>query len=365
MANLFGTVDADGHLEENHIDWKARLPQKYKSQAPQRRDSGNGQLRTIIEGKPWPRPSGLGIGVGGPYSRPHPRRPGMTDPKARLVDMDSEKIDAAVLFGAGLSGTLPALDDAGLAAALATARNTWLAEYCAEDSKRIKGTAALAQQDIDASVAELHRSVKELGFVGVSLFPNVRGRHVGDPYYFPLYQEAEKLNVPICVHMFLGRYGSDATGTERVDKFFYSHLFGHPFEQMIALSVILGEGLLERFPKLRWVFLESGCGWIPYWFERMDEHYEVLGVQLPALKCAPSELLARGQLYFSCEPEEKELSHVVDVIGDDWIVFASDYSHFDSRFPGASEPIVNHAQLSAASKRKILNDNARKLYPLD
>ena len=50
--NSFGTVDADGHLEENHIDWKARLPEQYQSQAPERRDSGNGQLRTIIEEKP-------------------------------------------------------------------------------------------------------------------------------------------------------------------------------------------------------------------------------------------------------------------------------------------------------------------------
>ena len=182
----------------------------------------------------------------------------MTDPHARLVDMDSEQIDIAVLFGAGLAGTLPALEDAGLAAALASARNTWLAEYCAADPKRIKGTAALAQQDIDASVEELRRSVTELGMVGASIFPNVKGRHLGDRCYFPLYAEAEKLNVPICVHMFLGRYGSDATGTERVDKFFYSHLFGHPFEQMIALSVILGEGVLDRFPKLRFVFLESG-----------------------------------------------------------------------------------------------------------
>jgi uncharacterized protein len=365
MANPFPTVDADGHLEENHIDWKERLPDKYKNQAPERRPSGNGQLRTVIEGKAWPRPSGLGIGVGGPYSRPHPRRPGMTDPKARLLDMNGERIDVAVLFGAGLAGTLPALDDAGLAAALATARNSWLAEYCAENPKRIKGTAALAQQDIDASVEELHRSVAELGFVGASLFPNVRGRHLGDPYYFPLYEEAERLNVPICVHMFLGRYGSDATGTERVDKFFYTHLFGHPFEQMIALSVIIGEGVLDRFPKLRFVFLESGCGWVPYWFERMDEHFEVLGVQLPALKSEPSKLLERGQLYFSCEADEKELAHVVDVIGDGWIVFASDYSHFDSRFPGASQPIVDHPKLSDTTKRKILNDNARRLYPLE
>jgi predicted TIM-barrel fold metal-dependent hydrolase len=313
---------------------------------------------------------GLGRAVWGsvsevPYNRPHPRRPGMTDPKARLVDMDSEGIDVAVLFGAGLAGTLPALEDAGLAAALATARNTWLAEYCAADPRRIKGTAALAQQDIDASVDELRRTVKELGFVGASLFPNVKGRHLGDSYYFPLYAEAEKLNIPICVHMFLGRYGSDAVGTERVDKFFYSHLFGHPFEQMIALSVIIGEGVLERFPKLRFVFLESGCGWVPYWLERMDEHYEVLGVQLSELRTEPSKLLQRGQIYFSCEPDEKELVHVIDVIGDTWIVFASDYSHFDSRSPGASEPIVTHAQLGEASKRKILNDNARRLYPFD
>jgi hypothetical protein len=134
---------------------------------------------------------------------------------------------------------------------------------------------------------------------------------------------------------------------------------------MIALSVIVGEGVLDRFPKLRFVFLEAGCGWLPYWFERMDEHYEVLGVQLPALKSEPSKLLERGQLFFSCEADERELAHVVDVIGDDWIVFASDYSHFDSRWPGASEPIVKHPKLSDVTKRKILNDNARRLYRLD
>jgi predicted TIM-barrel fold metal-dependent hydrolase len=247
---------------------------------------------------------------------------------------------------------------------LARARNTWVGEYCSANPARLKGTAVLPQQDIPAAVAELRRTVTELGFVGASLLPNLRGRHMGDPYFFPLYEEAERLNVPICVHMFLGRYGSEATGTLRVDKFFYSHLFGHPFEQMIALAVVLGEGLLDRFPKLRFVFLESGCGWLPYWLYRLDEHYEVLGNQVPDLKVLPSKLLERGQLYFSCEADEPEIPHVIEAIGDDWIVFASDYSHFDSRFPGASQPLIENKQLSDASKRKILNDNARRVYPL-
>ncbi|HXG49943.1 MAG TPA: amidohydrolase family protein [candidate division Zixibacteria bacterium] len=361
----FPTVDADGHLEETHIDWRERLPARFRAAAPERRPGNDGHTRLFIEGKPWPKPSGPGIGIGGPYNRPHPRREGMKDPRARLIDMDSEQIDVAVLFGGSFGGSIPALEDGELAAELARARNSWVAEYCSANPSRLKGTAVLPQQNIPAAVAELERAVTQLGFVGVSFFPNLRGRHMGDPYFFPIYAAAERLNVPICVHMFLGRYGSEATGTMRVDNFFYSHLFGHVFEQMIALSVVVGEGLLDRFPKLRFVFLESGCGWVPYWLNRLDEHFEILGVQLPTLKTEPSRLLERGQIYFSCEPDETELAHAAEAIGDDWIVFASDYSHFDSRYPGASLPIVNHTALSDASKRKILNDNARRLYPLD
>jgi uncharacterized protein len=364
MSAQFPTVDADGHLEEVHINWKERVSDTYRSMAPEQRPATDSHLRLTLEGKPWPKPSGFGLGVGGPYRRPHPRREGMKDPKARLVDMNSEGIEVAVLFGGGIAGTIPALEDAAFAAELARARNTWVAEYCSANPARLKGTAVLPEQDIEAAVAELRRTVTELGFVGVSLLPNLRGRHMGDPYFFPVYEEAERLNVPICVHMFLGRYGSEATGTMRVDKFFYSHLFGHTFEQMIALAVVLGEGLLDRFPKLRFVFLESGAGWLPYWFYRLDEHYEVLGNQVPELKTMPSKLLERGQLYFSCEADETEIPRVIETIGDDWIVFASDYSHFDSRFPGASKPIIENKQISDASKRKILNDNSRRLYPL-
>src|SRR5918911_2077820 len=115
MPNPLPIVDADGHLEEAHIDWKERLPQKYHSMAPQRRPASDGQARLFMEGKAWPKPSGPGLGVGGPYNRPHPRREGMRDPKARLIDMDGEGIDVAVLFGGTFAGSIPALEDAGFA----------------------------------------------------------------------------------------------------------------------------------------------------------------------------------------------------------------------------------------------------------
>jgi predicted TIM-barrel fold metal-dependent hydrolase len=92
----------------------------------------------MLEGKPWPKPSGLGLGVGGPYRRPHPRREGMKDPTARLVDMDSEGIEVAVLFGGGIAGTIPALEDAAFATELARARNTWVVEYCSVNPARLK-----------------------------------------------------------------------------------------------------------------------------------------------------------------------------------------------------------------------------------
>ena len=85
MSAKFPTVDADGHLEEVHINWKERVSDKYRSMAPEQRPASDSHLRLMLEGKPWPKPSGLGLGVGGPYRRPHPRREGMKDPKARLA----------------------------------------------------------------------------------------------------------------------------------------------------------------------------------------------------------------------------------------------------------------------------------------
>jgi hypothetical protein len=98
--------------------------------------------------------------------------------------------------------------------------------------------------------------------------------------------------------MFLGRYGSKPAPCGLTS--FYSHLFGHAFEQMIALRCGFGRRAIGPISKLRFVFLESGCGWLPYWLYRLDEHYEVLGNQVPDLKAIRAASGTRAAVLF-CE----------------------------------------------------------------
>src|SRR5690606_24198629 len=96
-------------------------------------------------------------------------------------------------------------------------------------------------------------------------------------------------------------------------------------------------GVLDRFPALRFGFMESGIGWVPYFVHRMHEHHEKLGGMLPAMTSDPRELFERDQVFFSFEAEEPLLAMCVEQLGAGAWVYASDYPHWDSDFPGTVE----------------------------
>jgi uncharacterized protein len=156
--------------------------------------------------------------------------------------------------------------------------------------------------------------------------------------------------------------------TAGVDRFagqwFFTHTISHPFEQMLASLGLICQGALERNPELQVVFLEAGSGWLPYWLWRMDEHHEVLSFQVPWLKMKPSEYFRR-QCFISFEADETRLGEVIDSIGADRLVFASDYPHWDATFPGVTDMILNREDLNDETKRKIMGENAARLLRLD
>ncbi|MBI3325199.1 MAG: amidohydrolase family protein [Nitrospinae bacterium] len=279
------------------------------------------------------------------------------DLKERLSDMDLQEIDVAVLyptFGLFISQ----IKEKGYAAALCRAYNNWIADQC-KQSPRLKAVALLPVTAPEECPKELNRAVTRLGLLGAMLAASGLHHSYADSAYFPLYEEAQRLNVPLAVHA----SGGDDFGSELLPSFIATHTCGHPFPVLRQLTAMIFEGIPELFPRLTLGFLEIGCGWLPYWMERMDEEYEKRAREAPLLKGKPSEYLTGGRIYYSCEPDEKMVGTVVDMIGPDRIMYASDYPHWDMTYPESAALIKKRGDLSDEAKRKILYDNARRFYP--
>jgi len=133
-------------------------------------------------------------------------------------------------------------------------------------------------------------------------------------------------------------------------------------DNMVTMAHFIFTGVLDRFPKLRLGILESNVGWANFWLPRMDDHSHgrrlILGAGLPM---KPSEYALR-QCVMSADPDEPGLDTVIDFIGDDNLVWNTDYPHPDAPDPNQVLPWFAAQPISEASKRKILWDNAVRLY---
>jgi predicted TIM-barrel fold metal-dependent hydrolase len=367
-------VDADGHCQEPEDGLATWLPDDYAQHAPIRVQDDYGNSRIILEGRLWSRSGPLGPGVQGPFA-PHivGSRPGMRDPNQRLPDMDEEGIDVAVIFGTSVALTVNGLQDAGLASAICHAVNRWLVEeYLAPDRKRLKGVGLIPCQDPPAAARELDYLAqrRKEGIVSAMLPTNVYGINLGDRRFDPIYAAAQELGLPLSVHPQTGhdgQYGVSGVmgaGTERMDKYSYVHATAFVFELQIALMHMIGEGVFDRYPRLKVAFMEGGAGWIPFWAERLDEHQEKVRPQWPHLQRKPSEIIRSHQVSFTCEPEEHTLPYVLETIGESQVMYASDYAHWDCEFPESVRLLSRIPGLGERAKRKVLGENAIRWFGL-
>jgi uncharacterized protein len=329
------TIDADGHIVEKPADLRRYLPEPYSKRT-------GGLLPS----------DGMDTNMGGSLG-------GMEDNDlpTRLKDMDTEGIDTSVLFPTS-SFAVNSLVERDYAVAYARAYNDFIASVC-KQSSRLKGIALVPMQHPPAAVEEAHRAVTKLGLSSIAVATQGMKEHLGSQTFWPLYEELERLNVPLCVH----NRREGPAGEIRFDSFIFMHTIGRPVETFIQFAGLIYGGVAERFPKLRIAFLECGAGWVPYWMERMDEEWEKRGkVEAPLCKRKPSEYVKHGNLFFAMEPEEEMVPYVIERIGDDKILFASDYPHWDGIFPHVVSTIRGRKDLSDQAKSRILGENAKRFY---
>ena len=363
-------VDADGHVNEADVDIASRLPAGWRSQGPVSLKDNQGYPRILLEGRIWGTAQGPGPSVTGPFTdKARKGRPGMIDPLERLKDMDAEGIDVAVLFGTQIALTVNGLMNGALAGALCHAVNEWLLDYCSADPRRLRAVGLIPCQSPEAAVKELEWVAKR-GAASAMLPTNVYGRNLGEPFFDPIYEAAEKIGLTLSVHPQTGHEGVPgvsgimAAGTPRFFKYVYVHMTAFPFELMISMMHMIGEGVFDRFPRLRVGFMEGGAGWLPFWMERLDEHVEKLAPQMPNLRRRPSEIIWSDQLVLTCESEESGLDRVLEAAGPGTVLYASDYCHWDCNFPDSVRDICEARDLSLGQKERILGRNAVEFFGL-
>jgi uncharacterized protein len=337
-------VDSDSHLLEPNDIATQYVSAKYRDSVPQvvERD---GIAYIKIEGRVFDElpiaAAGIPGGLGDLDKTLHTKwdevPAGAHDPNARLQVLDNEGLAASVLYPT--IGLLYAgIRDTKLAAATCSAYNRWVADFCKAAPTRLYAVGTVPLQDVGLAAAELE-SIAKLGLCGATIRPTpYNSRRLNDPAYENFWDTAEGLNLSISIH---GSFAIDTISSVASDRYpnndlFFSHVICHPLEQQMASMDIVCGGVLARHHKLRVSFLEAGSGWILYWLDRLDGHYEKMGKLVAWMKERPSDYFRR-QCWIAYDADESTLPYVLDHGLGGNVLWGADYPHFDCLVSGRAE----------------------------
>jgi predicted TIM-barrel fold metal-dependent hydrolase len=361
-----GVFDADTHIAESEAMWSLIEEEMYPRRPvlvkiPDDTWYKERNAFWLIDGEIFPKPAGkASFSLITPSAQKKESGRGdihlgvreLTDPLARLKDMDKLGVDMQVIYPTLFLVYLT--DDPKLEVTLCRAYNRFVAGACSKEPGRLKWVAILPLRDREASL-QLMQWAKEQGAVGI-FFRGMEGDLTLDnPYFAPIYAQAERLDLTICIHTGSGsRYLMQLFDVER------NHTFAHNrVLPVVAFRDLVANRIPEQFPRLRWGFIEAAASWVPY-----IVHVLRRSVRADLKTKNPQDLFRDYRFWVACEADE-ELPHLLNYIGEDHLVIGSDYGHND---PSKEPEFVKHMRaredVAPSAIEKILCDNPRRLYGL-
>jgi predicted TIM-barrel fold metal-dependent hydrolase len=273
--------------------------------------------------------------------------------------MDAMGVDYSVVFPTPML-TMGMHPLAEAEVQLGDAFNRWLIDRIIPQEPRIKALVYLPFNDPEACIRTVEEFGEREGVIGVTV-TSTRFRAVHDNAYMRLYAMLQERGLPLTFHS--GYHWGDES-MKQCNRFISMHALSFVHYNMLHMTNWVINGLPERFPGLKTVWIESGLAWIPFLMQRLDHEYMMRTSEAPLLKRAPSEYIR--EMYFSSQPLERSNMKLTQstfeaINAETQLLFSSDWPHWDFDLPNT---ITDLPFLSEQAKRNILGLNALRLFNL-
>lgn len=271
----------------------------------------------------------------------------LTDVPARLAHMDELDVDIQVLYPTLFLGGYTAR--AEVERALTGTYNRWMADATHSSGGRLRWVALAPMLDIQEAVSEV-RWAKENGACGILKKGIECGRTASDPYFFPLYEEASRLDIPICIHTGTGNPPSDGPD------------IGGRLNAVSAFTELAMSDVPERFPELRTGWIETGASWVPFLMADLTAKAQKLTFHPFDHR---TDLFRRCRFYVACDTTD-DLPYILSFGTEDSLMIGTDYTHADQSAELRALDVIERkeaeGELPAGAARKIVEDNPRRFY---
>jgi predicted TIM-barrel fold metal-dependent hydrolase len=275
-------------------------------------------------------------------------------------EMNAIGIDYQVVFPTALLA-LGMHPDPNIETAMAWAYTRWLTEEILPHAPHVKTMVYLPMNQPDECLRFVERFADVPGVVGF-MVTSARYKPVHDNAYMRLYGALQERGLPLCFHAI---YHQQERMFEGMNKFLSVHALGFIFYNLVHITNLVVNGIPERFPKLKLLWIESGLAWIPFLMQRLDNEYMMRTSEAPLLRKLPSDYMR--EMYYTTQPIENGDLGLLEttlraINAETQLLFSSDYPHWDFNLPST---IYDLPFLTEAAKRRILGQNAWDLFALD